>query len=157
MPATVRDAVLARAARLTDEARDVLEAIAIATPHAEPWLVEALSGEIDGRLDECVAAGMLVSSNDAVAFGTSARAAVEESLPPGRRARLHRAALEALVARHDARVDLARLAHHADAAGDVEAVLRYAPAAGATGVVIRRAPGGSRAVCTRAALRIEPS
>ncbi len=132
MPATVRDAVLARAARLTDEARDVLDAIAIATPHAEPWLVEALAGEIDERLDECVAAGMLVFSTNAVAFRHElARAAVDESLAPGRRARLHRAALEALVVRDDVKVDFARLAHHAEAAGDEDAVLRYAPAAGA--------------------------
>ncbi len=132
MPATVRDAVLARAARVAPEARGVLEAVAIATPHAELWLVEALSGEIDARLDECVASGMLVSADGSVAFRHElARLALEESVGTGRRLSLHRRALETLASRSDSDLNLARIAHHADAAGDREAVLRFAPAAGA--------------------------
>ncbi len=132
IPATVRDAVLARAARLTPEARGVLEAVAIATPHAELWLVEALSGEIDARLDECIASGMLVSVDGAVAFRHElARLALEESVTTARRLGLHRRALETLVARSDGDLNLARIAHHADAAGDRDAVLAFAPAAGA--------------------------
>ena len=132
IPATVRDAVLARAARLTPEARSVLEAVAVATPHAELWLVEALSGEIDPRLDECIASGMLVSADGAVTFRHElARLAVEESLPTRRRLSLHRSALETLVSREDSDLNLARIAHHADAAGDKDAMVRFAPAAGA--------------------------
>jgi DNA-binding NarL/FixJ family response regulator len=133
IPATVRDAVLARAARLSPEARAVLEAAAVAaTPLAELWLVEALSGEIDARLDECIASGMLVDSGGAVAYRHElARLAIEESLPTARRLSLHRSALEALTSRRLDEVNLARIAHHADGAGDAEAVLRFAPAAGA--------------------------
>jgi DNA-binding CsgD family transcriptional regulator/tetratricopeptide (TPR) repeat protein len=132
IPATVRDAVLARAAGVTPAARGVLEAVAIATPHAELWLVEALSGEIDERLDECIASGMLVSADGGVNFRHElARLAVEGSLSTARRLRLHRSALEALASREDNGLNLARIAHHADAAGDREAVLAFAPAAGA--------------------------
>ena len=132
MPATVRDAVLARAARLTPGARTVLEAVAIAPQQAELWLVEALSGEIDGRLDECMASGMLVPTGGAVAFRHElARLAVEGSLTAARKLSLHRVALEALSARDDADVDVARAAYHADEAQDQGAVLRFAPAAGA--------------------------
>jgi DNA-binding CsgD family transcriptional regulator/tetratricopeptide (TPR) repeat protein len=133
IPATVRDAVLARAGGLSREARAVLEATAIvATPLAELWLVEALSGEIDARLDECIASGMLVDADGAVIYRHElARLAIEESLPTARRLGLHRSALEALTSRRHDEVNLARLAHHADAAGDAEAVLRFAPAAGA--------------------------
>jgi DNA-binding CsgD family transcriptional regulator len=132
IPASIYDAVLGRAARLTPAARGVLEAVAIATPRCELWLVEALSGEIDARLDECIASGMLVSADDAVAFRHElARLAVEESLPPARRLGLHRSALDALVSRSDRDLHLARIAHHAEAAGDRNAVLTFAPAAAA--------------------------
>ena len=132
IPATVRDAVLANSGRLSPGARSVLEAVAIAPPDAEPWLVEALSGPLDDRLDECITAAMLESSGGTVSFRHElARLAIEESLPPGRRLALHRAALEATIARCELPRDLARLAHHAEAAGDEAAVVQYAPAAGA--------------------------
>jgi len=132
IPATVRDAVLARAARLTPTAREVHEAVSIATPNTELWLVEALSGEIDARLDECIASGMLVSADGAVTFRHElARLALEESLTTARRLSLHRSALEALASRSDSDLNLARIAHHADAAGDGNAVLAFAPAAAA--------------------------
>ena len=55
--------------------------------------------------------------------------AIVESLGPGRRIALHRAALKALADPPSGRPDLDRLAHHAEGAGDAEAVLRFAPAA----------------------------
>jgi predicted ATPase len=130
VPDTVRDAVLARAARLGD-ARSVLEAVAIVPQRAELWLLEALAADDLGGLEACVASGMLRSEGDAVAFRHEiARIAIEETLPPDRRVHLHRAALAALSAASGRPRDLARLAHHADAAGDAEAVLRHAPDAG---------------------------
>jgi hypothetical protein len=118
VPATVRDAVLARAARLTPGARSVLEAVSIATPQAELWLVEALLGEIDARLDQCLASGMLISAEGRVAFRHElARMAVEQSVTAVRRLSLHRSALEAFASRGNSDRDLARIAHHADAAG----------------------------------------
>ncbi len=132
IPETVRDAVLARAARLTPEANAVLEAVAIVPPAAELWLVEALTGTLDSRLDECVASGILTAANGTVSFRHElARLAVEGSLTSGKKVTLHRRALEALAARPEAAPDLARVAHHAEEAGDASAVLRLAPAAGA--------------------------
>lgn len=132
IPETVRDAVLARAARHTPEARAVLEAVAVAPPAAELFLVEALTGTVDRRLDECIASGMLTAGEGAVSFRHElARLAVEGSIAPGRRTNLHRRVLETLVARPETTRDLARLAHHAEEAGDGSAVLRLAPAAGA--------------------------
>jgi DNA-binding CsgD family transcriptional regulator/tetratricopeptide (TPR) repeat protein len=130
IPHTVRDAVLARVARLSDPARSLLEAIAIATPQAEVWFLEALvPAEID-HLEECLASGMVRAQPGGVAFRHElARLAVEESLPPNRRVSLHRGAVAALAATPDRATDSARIAHHADAAGDGAAVLRFAPAA----------------------------
>ncbi len=127
LPATVRDAVLARAARLDPDARALLDAVSIVPPQAELGLLEGLAGSRLDRLDSCLAAGMLVQQNGAIAFRHElARIAVEESMSPHRRVRLHRAALDVLVERGS---DEARLAHHAEACGNAEAVIRFAPGA----------------------------
>jgi DNA-binding CsgD family transcriptional regulator len=66
----------------------------VVPPQAEPWLLEALAGEQAGRLDECLASGMLVAEPAGVAFRHElARLAVEASVPPHRKLGLHRAAL----------------------------------------------------------------
>jgi DNA-binding CsgD family transcriptional regulator/tetratricopeptide (TPR) repeat protein len=132
IPETVRDVVLARAAWLGPAARELLEAVAVAPPEAEFWLLEALVPEVAGRFEECLGSGMLVAGPGGVAFRHElARLAIEGSLVPDRRVRLHRAALGALASPPDGVRDLARLAHHATGAGDGQAVLEYVPAAAA--------------------------
>ena len=123
IPATVRDAVLARAARLSDPARALLARLAVIPGPAEPELIDAA----DEPLDECLLSGMVRLDGRTVSFQHElARLAVEAEVPPRRRAALHRQALERLVARG---ADPARLAHHAEAAGDGDAVVRHAPVA----------------------------
>jgi DNA-binding CsgD family transcriptional regulator/tetratricopeptide (TPR) repeat protein len=129
IPPTVRDAVLARAARLGEGPRAVLDAVAIAPLRAELWLLEALADGAPDDLDACLASGMLRAERDAVSFRHEiARVAVEDALSPHRRVALHRKALAALAAH--AHPDPARLVHHAEGADDAGAVLRHAPAAG---------------------------
>jgi predicted ATPase len=131
VPATVRDAVLARVARLGDAARGVLDAVAVVPPRTELWLLGALAGDSLGAIEECLSSGVLRAEDRAVESRHElARMAVEESIDPHRRSSLHRAALAALREPADGHPDLARLAHHAEAAGDMDAVLELAPAAG---------------------------
>jgi len=129
VPRSGRDAVLGRAARLGRSAREVLDAAAVVPGPAEVWLLEVLAPAAGARaLDECLGSGMVLLVGGRVEFRHEiARQVVEEALPPGRRAGLHRVALATLAGQ--AAPDLARLAHHAEAAGDAEAVLRFAPAA----------------------------
>jgi DNA-binding CsgD family transcriptional regulator len=132
IPDTVRDAVLARAARLTSAARTLLDAVAIAPPHSELALLEQSAPDALPALDECLASGMLVEKNGAVAFRHElARLAVEDAAAPDAKLRLHRATLAALRTAPEGMAHLARLAHHAEAARDTDAVLEFAPAAGA--------------------------
>jgi DNA-binding CsgD family transcriptional regulator len=132
IPETLRDAVLARAARLDAPARALLDAVAIEPGGAELWLLHALADDADAALDDGLASGMLRAERDMVSFRHEiARRAIADALAPHRRALLHRSALGALTAAVGRRPDLARLAHHAESAGDQEAVLRWAPAAGA--------------------------
>jgi DNA-binding CsgD family transcriptional regulator/tetratricopeptide (TPR) repeat protein len=128
MPDSVRDAVLARAARLSTPAQRLLDGVAIAPPRIELWLLERLAGADLQFLEECLASGMLQAHGPTVAFRHEiARVAVADALPPDRALALHRAALVALA--EAGKTDPARLAHHAEAAGDGDAVLRFASAA----------------------------
>jgi DNA-binding CsgD family transcriptional regulator len=128
-PDTVRDAVLARAARLPPRTRRLLEAVAVVPSRAELWLLDAIAPLSLTGLEACVASGMLLADRETVQFRHEiARAAIEESLPPDVALSLHRRALAALVERGDA-IDPARVAHHAAAVGDGRSVLAYAPAA----------------------------
>ena len=130
IPGTVRDAVLARGARLSPTANVVLEAAALTPPHAELWLLEALVGSLDG-LEECLTSGMLRPGPAGIEFRHElARLAIEGSVAPNRARELHRRALAALADPPTGTPDLARLAHHAAAAVEREAVLKYGPAAG---------------------------
>jgi DNA-binding CsgD family transcriptional regulator/tetratricopeptide (TPR) repeat protein len=130
IPPTIRDAVLARCARVSPEARMVLDAVAVVPSATELWLLEALVEETD-RLDECLASGMLTTTPGGVAFRHEfARLAVEDSLAPNRKVALHRGALAALAEPATGAPDPARLAHHAEAAGDAGAIQEFALAAG---------------------------
>ncbi len=132
IPDTVRDAVLARAARLSPSGRSVLEAVAIVPPQAELWLLETLAGDSVDGLDECLSSGMLRTDPAGIVFRHElARLAIEDLVAPQRKLELHRTALAALSLPPGGGVDHARLAHHAEAAADREAVRRFAPAAAA--------------------------
>jgi DNA-binding CsgD family transcriptional regulator/tetratricopeptide (TPR) repeat protein len=129
IPPTVRDAVLARAGRLGQQAWTLLELVAAVPPRADLRLLETIAGDALEALGECLSSGMLVADAGGIAFRHElARLTIEESTAPDRGRAVNRAVLAALVESETA--DLARLAHHAEAAGDAEAVLRYAvPAA----------------------------
>jgi DNA-binding CsgD family transcriptional regulator len=132
IPATVRDAVLGRATRLTLGARRLLDAIAVAGKRAELWLLEVLASDCSEHLEECIGSGIVVPRTNGVAFSHElARLAIEESIPMRRRLDLHRAALAALESRPYGGSEPARLANHARATGDPELVLKFAPLAAA--------------------------
>ena len=131
VPATVGDAVLARAARLSPEARAVLDVAAVigSTIDTGPPARRRRSGPRRGRRVHCpwLVAGELMTG---LAFRHElTREAILAAIAPLRRRLLHARVLAALRDAPEAERDLARLAHHAEAAGDREAVLEFAIAA----------------------------
>jgi tetratricopeptide (TPR) repeat protein len=128
VPATVRDAVLARLAGLTEPTRRALELLATVPGQVERWLAEELLGDQLGALDEAERRGMLEADPGHVWFRHElARRAIERQLSATARVARNRRVLAALAGRPD--VELSRLAHHAHRAGDPEAVLRHGLAA----------------------------
>jgi DNA-binding CsgD family transcriptional regulator len=138
LPPTVRDVVLARAARLSSSARAVLEAASVIGLRVESWLLAAVTGAEASAVDQCLAAGMLLTHGDGFAFRHElARQAVLDAISPMHRTALHRMTLDALRTSPFTRDDLARLAHHAEAAGDRQAIIEIAPAAARQAVAAR--------------------
>jgi DNA-binding CsgD family transcriptional regulator/tetratricopeptide (TPR) repeat protein len=134
VPASARDAVLARVGRLGDSARTVLDAAALFRTRLDLPVLQATVACAEPALDELLDSGLLVGDGQGLRFRHElARLAVEQLVPAHRRAGTHARILAALCATGS--VDDARLAFHAEAAGDVPAVLRHATAAG------RRAAG----------------
>ncbi|MFC4427085.1 ATP-binding protein [Deinococcus navajonensis] len=127
VPATVRDAVLARAARLSVAAQSVLEAAAVIGARIELWLLQGVVPDCWPALQECVELGVLHAQGDSLTFRHElARQALLSSLSLPERLRLHQTVLRVLQQAPERAVDAARYAEHAEAAQDGPATIRYA-------------------------------
>jgi DNA-binding CsgD family transcriptional regulator/tetratricopeptide (TPR) repeat protein len=128
VPASARDAVLARAARLGRDSRAVLDAAALIGTRVELALLESVADCPPPAIDELLASGLLAGDAMALQFRHEiARLAVEGAVTPYRRSAIHArilASLQALGCDDDA-----RMAFYAEAAGDGPAALRHASAA----------------------------
>jgi predicted ATPase len=130
VPPTVRDAVLARAARLSAGPHATLNAAAVIGTRINPTLLREVADHRLEAVEECVSVGMLVPHGQFFAFRHElAREAILDTIPLSQRMLLHRRALDAMRRSPPNPDDLADLAHHAEGAGDRQAVLEYAPAA----------------------------
>jgi ATP/maltotriose-dependent transcriptional regulator MalT len=129
VPATLRDAVLARTARLSAAGRRALDAAAVLGPRF-PLALLAHIDESDEGFDESLGVGALVRDGDFVAFRHElSREVILDEIAPARGVDLHR---QALAAWRQLPIDpdvFATLAHHAEAASDGAAVLELAPLA----------------------------
>lgn len=123
-PGTIRDAVLARAARLPARGHRVLEvASQLGLRFEADILIEASGSDADG-VDDCVAQGMLMTFGAELGFRHElSRATIADEIAPIRRAAVNRAILRALEQRRG--VDVGRLAGHAAAAYETDAAFRH--------------------------------
>ena len=130
VPATVRDAVLARLAGLSPDAQDVVARLAVIPTRAERALAEQVSAGRLPALLEAERAGVLAGDPGHVWFRHEiARHAVHSTLTPGELVAAHRDVLGALL--EQAVPDPARVVHHARAAGRTDVLLAHGPAAAA--------------------------
>ena len=128
VPASARDAVLARAARLGGDSRAVLDAAALIGSRVELALLELVAGCPPSAIDELLASGLIAGEGMALQFRHEiARLAVEGAVAAHRRSAIHARTLASLQALGCG--DDARMAFHAEAAGDGPAALRHASAA----------------------------
>lgn len=69
VPVTVRDATLARALRLSPQARAVLELCAVVPNRVERWLLlDGSAAPTPNLVDDCVAAGLILLQGDVMMF-----------------------------------------------------------------------------------------
>jgi DNA-binding CsgD family transcriptional regulator len=130
VPATVRDAVLARAVKLSPAAREIAELVCVVPGKADAWLLEQTVRPDATGIDSCLSIGMVSSEDGSLAYRHElVRRAFEGSLPQPRKRELHAKVLTVLAALPG--VPPARLAHHASSARDSDAVMRFAPLAAA--------------------------
>jgi len=131
IPASVRDAALARVGRLTPAARAAVDAAAAIGGRVEPRLLEAVAPGSATAVEEALARGVLVADGAVLGFRHELiRVAIEDAIAPPRRAELHARVVHALVARPGP-PDHARLAHHAELAGLLADAAAHAAAASA--------------------------
>jgi len=129
LPSSITDAVLAKAAGLTAQARAVVDQVCVADGGMSHDLLAATIPLAEKRLlastRRAVASGLLVTAGDGYAFGHALiRQVLYAHLLPGERRQLHRRLAEALAPRADS--DPGLLAQHWHLAGCPD---RAAPAA----------------------------
>jgi DNA-binding CsgD family transcriptional regulator/tetratricopeptide (TPR) repeat protein len=128
LPASIRDAVLARARTLSTPAHDALEVAALVGSRMQSELLVSLV-EDPLVVDELISHGLLIKDGDDLRFRHEiARVAIEAAVSPYRKARIHTKIMDALLS--SGSDDDARLAFHAEGSGNAELVLMYAPRAG---------------------------
>ncbi len=130
VPATVRDAVLARAARLSPLARSLLEVAAVIPNRIEPWLLDAVCHPAPTTLAECLTSGMLRLEKEVMSFRHElTRMALESALTSSQRQAAHLRVVRAWLAHEVVPPHYARVLHHAAQAQDRALVQRFAPLA----------------------------
>ena len=143
VPPTVRDAVIARMARLISCARKVVNLASLVPGRIEPWLLEHCAPTYGNVLQDCLNVGMVALPDGALAFRHElARRAAEEQLSAPQQRTLHACILEGMLEHAKGKlphpdISLARVVHHADQAGDSDMVARFAPLAAERAAALR--------------------
>jgi DNA-binding CsgD family transcriptional regulator/tetratricopeptide (TPR) repeat protein len=128
LPASVRDAVLARISTLGDPTQALLEVLAVVPTRVETRLLDVVHPEWARDAAPAERRGILEVRDSGLAFRHDlSRLAVANGLPGARRLALGQAVLAALLQQDP--LDEARILHHAVTCGDAEVIVAHGPAA----------------------------
>lgn len=131
VPASVKDSVLSRAARVPQSVRELLDLVSVIPGGAETSQIVEVLGSIDDRLEICAREGLLRGDEFGVSYRHELqRRAVEAALSPPRRRELNARVLESV------RGDPTRAVHHAREAGDTGSIVEVAPVAARSAMAI---------------------
>jgi ATP/maltotriose-dependent transcriptional regulator MalT len=133
LPTSIRDSVLARAAKLSPEARQVLDLASVIPGEAELSLIVSILDPAPEQMTECSRQDLLRVEEDGMSFHHElTRRSIESVLSPQDRRRLNQLVLTDLTGR----ADPARLVHHAREADDVDSIIEFAPRAARAAMAI---------------------
>lgn len=129
---SLRHAVMDRLARVDEDVRSLVEALAVVGPAADDRVLAAVwrrpAGDVVDGLARAVSARVLYDRGDGLRFQHGlVEQAVYESIPTPARRRMHHLALEALHGSETSQAAI--LAHHAWEAGAIDAYLTHVEAA----------------------------
>lgn len=134
LPVSIRDSVMARAAKLSPRATKLLN-LASVVPGEFP--IEGLlrmSGATIGELRECSAQGLLDIDGSVVLFRHElTRRAIESALSEPERRQMNQKVLDGLLPDGD----LARIVHHARGAANADALVEFGPKAARAAAAMR--------------------
>jgi ATP/maltotriose-dependent transcriptional regulator MalT len=127
VPRSVLDAIASRMARLSDDARQVVEQVAVVPGRCKRHFLESMPVNLETALDEGRDRGLIEFDDVAAWFRHEiARRAAEKAIPASTLRGLNGALVGHLVAEG---ADAGRIVHHAQQAGDVEVLVEYGPLA----------------------------
>jgi DNA-binding CsgD family transcriptional regulator/tetratricopeptide (TPR) repeat protein len=127
LPVSIRDAVIAKLARLGPSARELVETVSVMPGRVELALLEQIFDDPRPAIQEGERVGILVVDRATLGFRHElTRRAVEEGLPRVHRRELNVQMLHTLESRGE---DVAILAHFAREAGDADAMFELLPLA----------------------------
>jgi DNA-binding CsgD family transcriptional regulator len=129
IPATVKDLMIFRLSRLSEDARSAVETFSVIPGAVEKWLINLLIKNYN-VIDEAVESGILKIENDSVSFRHELlQIAAEESLSESKRFEKNTAVLNILLNQKNTGPFLARIIHHAAKTANKDVIFKYAPLA----------------------------
>jgi DNA-binding CsgD family transcriptional regulator len=130
VPSTIKDSILTRISRLSNEAREFVELVSIIPTRAEEWLINEVNPVKPEIPEECFNSGILRLENNTVSFRHElSRMAVEDSLTESKRQMFNEKVLQIFLKQKKIDNYLARIIHHAEQAHNKMVIINYAPQA----------------------------